>query len=222
MGYIYQIKNDINNKTYVGKTTRTIEIRYQEHLDRIYERDNHLYLAMRKYGKEHFYVIELEECDDALLNKREQYWIQQMHSYEDGYNETRGGEGTLLTDYETCQIRQYFYENLSTREISKLTGISQYIICTCFNKYFTKEEIKARTDKILSMKRSVAIEQYDFQGNLITTYPSLKSIPNICHRNISDVLYGRRKSAGGYLWKRQDDPTPIEKLVELNKNKYKK
>lgn len=39
-------------------------------------------------------------------------------------------------------------------------------------------------------------------GELIATYPSLKSIPNICHRNISDVLYGRRKSAGGYLWKR--------------------
>ena len=219
MGFIYQIKNDINDQTYIGKTTRTISARFQEHLERVYQRDNHLYRAMRKYGKEHFYVIELEKCDDNLLDAREKYWIKQMDSYENGYNETLGGEGMSLIDYEK-EIKPYFDQLLSTEEISQITGISQTTICLYLNQYFSKEEIKRRSNKLIGMKNSTAIEQYDFDGNFIQEFSSLKSIPKICHRNISDVLYGRRKSAGGYLWKRKDDPTPIEQLVIANKNKY--
>lgn len=220
MGFIYQIKNDINDKTYVGKTTRTIAQRFQEHLERIYQRDNHLYLAMRKYGKEHFYIIQLEECANELLNEREKYWISQMDSYNNGYNETLGGDGSSLIDYE-LQIKPFFNTNLSTKEISNIIGISSTTVCNCFNLYFTKEEIKERANKLIGNKNSTIIEQYDFDGNFIQEYPSLKSVPNICHRNISDVLNKRRKSAGGFLWKRKDDPTSIKELVLINKNKYR-
>ena len=219
MGYIYQIKNDLNEKVYVGKTTRQIIDRYKEHLSRIYERNNHLYLAMRKYGKEHFYIEQIEECDNSQLNEREQFWIKKLNSYNNGYNETYGGEGTSYIDYE--KIKPYLYQNLSTRQISEITGISQTTICQCLNKYFTPEEIKTRANTLMGLKNSIIIEQYDLEGNFIKEYPSLKSIPNICHRNISDALNKRRKSAGGYLWKRKDDTTPIEELVNANKNKHK-
>ena len=32
MAYIYVIKNDINNKVYIGKTNFSIEKRFKEHL----------------------------------------------------------------------------------------------------------------------------------------------------------------------------------------------
>ena len=32
MGFIYKITNNINQKSYIGKTERTISIRYKEHL----------------------------------------------------------------------------------------------------------------------------------------------------------------------------------------------
>ena len=219
MGFIYQIKNDINDKTYVGKTTRTIEKRFKEHLQRINERDQHLYKAMLKYGPEHFYVIELEECEDDLLNEREKFWIKQKDSYYNGYNETLGGDGMNLIDYE--EIFPYLELNLSTVEIGKILNISKDTVAAYLNKYYTKEEIKERTKKLIGIKNSTAIEQYDLNGNFIQEFPSLKSIPNICHRNISDVLNKRRKSAGGFLWKRKSDPTPIEMLVNANKNKHK-
>ena len=76
-GYIYIIKNDINNKVYIGKTLLpTIEERFKEHLkESIRERSKNrpLYNAMNKYGIEHFYIELLEECDINILSQQEQY-----------------------------------------------------------------------------------------------------------------------------------------------------
>lgn len=47
--------------------------------------------AIHKYGKENFVIKLLEECDRALLNEREKYWIQYYNSFENGYNSTLGG-----------------------------------------------------------------------------------------------------------------------------------
>ena len=58
MGYIYKITNNINGKSYIGKTERTIEIRWKEHLRHIASLQDRLplYKAMAKYGKENFIV----------------------------------------------------------------------------------------------------------------------------------------------------------------------
>ena len=64
MGYIYCITNLINSKRYVGKTTTTIDERWQEHCrDSIKERCNKrpLYDAFNKYGIENFKIEELGE-----------------------------------------------------------------------------------------------------------------------------------------------------------------
>ena len=34
MAYIYKITNDINNKVYIGKTIKTVEERFRQHLKR--------------------------------------------------------------------------------------------------------------------------------------------------------------------------------------------
>lgn len=221
MGFIYQIKNNINEKIYVGKTTRTLEARFKEHKNRVNERNSHLYLAMRKYGTENFFIEMLEECEDNFLDEREKYWIKILDTYNRGYNETLGGEGLSLIDYES-QIKPFWDEGFSIREISDITKISPVTISNyLYANGITEKEIKVRANDLIGKKNSKAIQQYDFEGNFITEYSSLKSIPGICHRNISDVINKRRKSAGGYLWKYSSDNTPIEELVLQNKNKYK-
>ncbi len=102
MGYIYKIKNEINEKIYIGKTERTVEVRWKEHLKNInqYKDTLPLYKAMNKYGKENFTIEILEECDSSILDDREIYWIAHYGSYRNGYNCTGGGEGGIKDYHE--------------------------------------------------------------------------------------------------------------------------
>ena len=95
MGFIYIIKNKINDKVYIGQTTNTVQYRFNQHLmNANFEyKTGHLYNAMRKYGKENFYVETIEEISNELLDEREIYWIAYYDSFQNGYNSTIGGEG---------------------------------------------------------------------------------------------------------------------------------
>lgn len=99
MGYIYKIVNTINGKIYVGQTTKSIEERWQQHKIKAKQHPNrYLYDAMNHYGVENFKIESIEECENSLLNEREQYWIRYLHSYylddnSNGYNMTLGGDG---------------------------------------------------------------------------------------------------------------------------------
>ena len=38
----------------------------------------------------------IENCSNEIVNDREQYWIKFYNAYENGYNCTLGGEGSVL------------------------------------------------------------------------------------------------------------------------------
>lgn len=101
MGYIYKITNNINNKVYIGKTTKerpTDRFSQHRYLANHPEQDNSnsiLYIAMRKCGIDNFSFEIIEKIEDSLLNEREKYWIKKNNSMSpNGYNLTEGGEGT--------------------------------------------------------------------------------------------------------------------------------
>lgn len=101
MAYIYKITNDINGKSYIGKTEFSIEKRFKEHCrDAFRERNEKrpLYFAMRKYGIDHFHIEQIEETSNP--NEREAYWIDFYQTYSLGYNATKGGDGNLRIDYQ--------------------------------------------------------------------------------------------------------------------------
>ena len=94
MAYIYIIKNHINDKCYIGLTNRSIEIRFKEHLKLLKSNEKQLiHKAIKKYGKENFYVELLEECDETVVNEREKHYISIYDSINSGYNILRGGRG---------------------------------------------------------------------------------------------------------------------------------
>ena len=87
--FIYLITNSLTQKTYVGKTTKSIEERFLRHqYNASYGIETHLYRSMRKHGIENFTIKVLEETDK--LDERECYWIDKLSP---DYNMTRGGEG---------------------------------------------------------------------------------------------------------------------------------
>ena len=101
MGFIYKISSTKTEKIYIGKTSASIEERYNGHIRACNAGCTYtIYNAMRKYGIDTFSVEEVEECDDSVLNERERYWITYYDSYKNGYNETLGGEGVTKFNYK--------------------------------------------------------------------------------------------------------------------------
>jgi group I intron endonuclease len=108
--YIYLITNKINNKFYVGKTKKSIQERFKEHITLANQGNiTFLYNAIRKYGKENFEIQYLATAiNEEQLNKLEMLWIKILNATELGYNMTLGGEGATPTEYLKNKIRETF------------------------------------------------------------------------------------------------------------------
>lgn len=125
MGYIYTITNKINNKIYVGKTSRDPQIRWKEHLADYRHPELPIQRAFKKYGKDNFIFTIIKEVPDEELNQEEQYYIDLYKSNIYGYNATFGGDGGathILSQLEIEQIIKLWKDQLTVTEISQITG----------------------------------------------------------------------------------------------------
>lgn len=86
---IYSLWHVESGKVYVGQS-QNIAKRIREHRCCAGQRrDHYLYRAVEKYGWDAFEWVVMERVDDlALLNEREQYWIDTLHACnpQQGYN----------------------------------------------------------------------------------------------------------------------------------------
>lgn len=106
MFLVYKCTNIINNKIYIGCTTRTLSRRFNEHVKESENnnsryRRRYFYNAIRKYGRENFKIELLEELssfDEMLI--AEAKWITYYNSINGnvGYNSTTGGKQARMTD----------------------------------------------------------------------------------------------------------------------------
>lgn len=96
-GYIYLIRNLVNGKGYVGKTEKTISLRFAQHKNESKLGSKYaLHAAMRKYGISNFSVIEIASSEPYQLNDLEKHFIAKYGTFAplgNGYNLTLGGEG---------------------------------------------------------------------------------------------------------------------------------
>ncbi|WP_338433205.1 NUMOD3 domain-containing DNA-binding protein [Clostridium tyrobutyricum] len=101
-GLIYVATNRVNGKQYVGQTMRKFEVRQGQHIqDSENNRDNtHFHSAIRKHGQDNFkWAIIVEGVDNMdSLNRLEQYWIEELDTFKNGYNSTSGGENCIVSD----------------------------------------------------------------------------------------------------------------------------
>ena len=99
MGQIYIIENIINNKLYVGKTQYTIKERWKSHISDMKRNkgNSKLYNAITKYGIDNFTWEPIYQSKDGehCLSVMESYFINEYDSFNNGYNLTLGGEGSL-------------------------------------------------------------------------------------------------------------------------------
>lgn len=206
MGVIYKIENTLNGKVYIGKTARSVEIRWKEHLACSLTQDNKLYRALRKYPISVFFISIIEEASDNLLNDLERYWIDQYDSYQNGYNSTLGGDGTQTTDYNI--IYQLWDKKLNYDQIHQETGYPKSTIRHILNTYERYSVFDARSRG--SSKRK-AVKQYNFAGSLMEEYESITAASLATGLSVAMICFcceGIRLSGGGFQWRYSDDPPP--------------
>lgn len=123
---IYKITNLINNKIYIGKTTKSIANRFRSHLKNAKNKINrYLYDAMNKYGYENFTIEEIETVKDAIGNDREIYWIAFYKSNEKefGYNMTIGGDGGNTGKYHSCGPYYFWVQKHGKKKADEIRKI---------------------------------------------------------------------------------------------------
>lgn len=104
---IYQIKNKINGKVYIGRTKcfyrRCLQYRAAfKHKD-ITRINQHLMNAFNKYGIENFVFEPLEFCHPEIIEQKELYWMKLLNSTDrnKGYNLRLDSDGHMITHPET-------------------------------------------------------------------------------------------------------------------------
>lgn len=222
MGDIYAIKRlDINKIVYVGQTIRSYKKRWQQHKQVAKNADSSryaLYAAIQKLGVDNFYPLLIENCDNSLLNEKEQYWIKYYKTkVEDGgYNLTDGGDANSKRQckhiYQYSLDGKYINEFDSIADAAWALGVDDSGISKAANNQlnqshgyrwsFTKKDYLENNYK----PNSKEIKQFSKDGIYIRTFPSARQAaieiannPNGVS-NISAVARGERQTAYGFKW----------------------
>ena len=239
MGFIYKITNNINGKSYVGKTTKSdIQDRFREHINESTKprsSDRALYRAFNKYGVDNFSITEVEYVNNIdILDEREIYWINKLGTFHYGYNETLGGEGKQYIDRQN--IIDTYLKTFNIKETGKLTKCHEASVRTILkseNIPIYNLHIQAKpvytiyngniiifTSLMSACKviyiNSIGIEAYN-DMDMNDKYNSLSGIATHIRRVMGDI----KKSSYGVPWfriSRNNFCKIMKELVEGNKD----
>ncbi len=157
-GSIYIIKNNINEKVYIGQTTMTVHERFMMHMkpSTTKQRSGYkLYMAVKKYGKEHFFIETLESnVPLEQLDMKEIQYIAKYDSFYNGYNSTKGGYGRIINLIENeDELLTKAKSGTSAVELAKYYGVNKATIYRTIHKlgfyYYEVDE-----DAIISAAKS--------------------------------------------------------------------
>lgn len=209
MSYIYKITNQLNNKVYIGATTRHPSIRFEEHcIDAIRFPDRPFYVAINKYGIENFKLDIIEECESNELEEKEKYWIEYYGSFKCGYNATIGGSGKKYLDYDLIVETYKQVGNIKDTAL-KLNICEDSVVIA----------LRAREEKIYSRKEVITdkygkmVNMFNLDGAYIKTFSSTAEAARYLIENgytnckfttirfhISEACRGDRKSVAKFKW----------------------
>ena len=164
---------------------------------------------MNKYGIEHFYIEEIEKCDDTIASERETYWIGYYHSYTDGYNATLGGDGKNFYNYK--EILDLIIQQYSISEICEKIGCCRDIV---YQVAKNNNITLLSPQQVAAERLSKKVEQFSKDMVYIQSFNSvadasrwlfdnekISKLSSGVRGHISEVCNEKRKTAYGYIWK---------------------
>ena len=179
-GVIYLITNNLNNKKYVGQTTRGFINRYNEYKSQAKSCNTYVLKSIQKYGIENFNFKIIDTAQTLHeLNYKEIKYISTYNTTNRnlGYNIELGGTNSGSSE-ETIQLLRSQRKNVKQSD----------------------EWIKKRIEKIAK-----PVVKLDLNNNILETHPSLvtagkKNSDGFSYQTILRLCGGRTKQSPNYIW----------------------
>ena len=183
-----------SGKRYIGITCRKPEIRWNYGYG--YKNSPHFSRAIQKYGWDSFQHIILYE--GLTMREASSKEIELIHKYNTtnqsfGYNVSHGGMN------EDQVFSQETKDKISIAKRGKPCSEWQKKHLSIVNK----GKIPTNLDD-LHKKNQKRVNQYDFDGNYIATYPSIRIASQECNLSENSIglcCRGHYKRAGEYVWR---------------------
>lgn len=180
---VYKATNKINNKVYIGITTKTLEHRMKIHLRDSKNKDTYFYRAIRKYGFDNFTWEIIDTASTVKeLEEKEKYYISIYNSFDNkelGYNTQSGGHNLYKITNEERMNRSVRVRGENNPMYGK-PG-------TWLNKKFSEAHKLHISNALKGMKKD-----YMRGGN----NPSARSVINMTTGEIFDTVLSAAESVG--------------------------
>lgn len=198
---IYKITNKINGKMYIGQSVDIYDRWIKEKAPSAQKYA--LQRAFDKYGRENFNFEIIERLKPDKLNEREIYWIAYYDTYNNGYNETLGGDTGHRYNYK--EIYDLWASGVTCKQIEEKLHCDDGVITRALRCYDISEQ-EARS--VNNYNKATPIVMID-----IKTKESLKvfrsrfevcSFLNITEAQTNSIQKGisTKRKAFGYYWEK--------------------
>lgn len=208
---IYKVTNNETNEVYIGATTKSIEGRKQDHIQKSGSgNDIKFHNAINTYGTDSFHWVQIDTAANAdELAKKEIQYIDMYNSFKKGYNSDKGGgikktiykynlDGSLNSIYESLTDAGKSV-NVRKQDISRACWSINHTLGGYLWSYEYIDPFVPKTDN-----RKKEVLQYSLNGNLLAKYVSASEASRktgISKTCITRCCRGEREHSGGFIWK---------------------
>ncbi|MFA5031347.1 MAG: hypothetical protein WC495_07230 [Patescibacteria group bacterium] len=198
---IYEIKNKINNKPYVGQYSKC-DTKEEFQQTNYWGSGIYIKRAIKKYGVENFERSVLVEniSDINKINYLEVLWIKEKNSkHPNGYNLTNGGEG--INGYSfSDKSKKVMSEKKQGKHLSPNTEFKKGKQHRYYGKNRPEMSIRMKGEKNPSAKPVLLISP-EGKEYLLSCYVPFCKKYDLTKENICKVLRGQRNHHKGWTGK---------------------
>lgn len=206
---VYKVTNQETGKAYIGVTTRSIEERKADHIQKATKGTRGYFQeAIATYGVDAFNWTQIDTATSSNeLAEKEKKYILQYNSKENGYNSDSGGgfnktiyqfdlDGNLVASFDGLKEIESTLGH-DKRRISN-ASLTATLWKGSYWSYSQNNTFKKATD---SRKKKVL--QLSIDGKIIAQYNSVAEASRISGTSktcISRCCRNEREQSGGFLW----------------------
>ena len=214
MGWIYQARNKVNGKCYVGQTRqKSYKDRWRQHK---YSKRGVFSLAIRKHGWNAFEFSVLVEVPNDHLNENEIREIAERNTMvPNGYNVEPGGKQEYEYHGKLDNVPRGPKHYLYGKHLSDATKqrMSEALKGNVWNIGKPIDpEVKARMIASQPRLGRKKVDQFGLEGTFIRTWDSLKETGI---NGVANCCNGKSKTSKGFQWRWHGEV--VEKLEPIVK-----